>query len=974
MRWLLAILSSVALIVAVPACDDNGDGDADADADGDVGADGDGDADGDTDTDGDSDGDGDAGVDGDQDVPACPDGTCSPDEDAVSCPDDCPAVCGDGACTRGETAGSCYLDCGSCGDHRCTVGEEDASSCPADCPADCGDGACTRDEDIETCPEDCSVCPDGLCTGDENAGTCPADCPARCGDDACTDDEDACSCEDDCAPVCDDGCCTRGETAVSCYLDCGSCGDDMCTEGEEDASSCPADCPAVCGDEAVTHDEECDDGNETDGDGCDADCRFSCHGPEDCSDENDCTTDRCVDVPHGRACAHEAVSEGSACDDGTWCNGSDTCDDAAECTHHEGDPCTEVGTICTERDDRCDVLEWNEVIDGEEVRVDQEGSVQKGPFVIGSSVDVSVLDGDLFPTGFVYSTETINNRGEFEVRFTTRHPVALEGDGYYYNEVTGELSDSPLTLRALYGPPGGGVRSANINIVTHLTTRRIRALVSDGWPFGGAVVRAERELVSALNITPLSFVPDAAGVEMSLLGGDTDDNAFLLAVGSVLIQVALERGGGSLDATLQELLNTTALELEDGSLGAEAVEEVGVALSLLRTGEIEERLAERMAAIGSAATVPDLDRILDQDRDGVANADDCRPFDPAIHPGAEERCNNLDDDCDGIIPEDADGDGFHDAECGGDDCDDGDPEVHPGLVDACGDGVDSDCNGSDSISCFVTVTAGTFTMGSPSSEWYCWSEPGGELCAEEPRHEVTLTHDFEILSSEVTQAQFGEVMGYNPSSFSDCGPDCPVDHVSWDQAAAYCNALSDAVGLSPCYWCAGSGETPGCGVSPWYVSPYDCPGYRLPTEAEWEYAARAGTTATTYNGDLEPGLYVVDEGCAGEADSAVLDPIAWYCSNSDDRIHAVGRRRPNHWGLYDMLGNVWEWCHDGGGDYPEGPVSDPSYPTEGMAHMVRGGSYYDLARDVRAANRDWDLHGVGRCCGNGFRVARTLEP
>jgi hypothetical protein len=610
------------------------------------------------DGDGDSDADGDG--DGDVDVPTCPDGTCSSDEDAVSCPADCPAVCGDGVCTHDEASYSCYADCGSCGDDRCTRSREDASSCPTDCPARCGDGACTHDENIETCPEDCSWCPDGLCTGDEDARTCPADCPARCGDDrcthdedvetcpedcfvcpdglctgdedartcpddcpalcgdgACTHDEDSCVCEDDCEPICGDGCCTQYATAASCYSDCGSCGDHLCTRGEEDASSCPADCPAVCGDGAITDDEECEDENAADGDGCDADCRFSCHGPEECSDDNDCTTDGCVEVPHGWACAHEALSEGSSCDDGSWCSGDDTCDDAGQCTH-EGDPCADIETICTELEDRCERLES---IDGEEARVDLEGSVQKGPFVVGSSIEVSVLDGDLDPTGDVYSTETINSRGEFEIGFTTSHPVALEGVGYFYNEVTGELSDSPLTLRALYGPPGSGVQTANINIVTHLTTDRIRALVSDGRPFGGAVAMAERELVSALNITPPRFAPGAAGIDMSLLGGDTDANAFLLAVSAVLIQVVVDRDG-PLEANLQELLNRTSLDLADGVLSPSLVAEVGDSLLRLDPAAVEANLAARFLGIRAS-----MDRVIDQDRDRLVNRDDNCPLD-----------------------------------------------------------------------------------------------------------------------------------------------------------------------------------------------------------------------------------------------------------------------------------------------------------------------------------------------------------
>ncbi|MBU1495215.1 MAG: SUMF1/EgtB/PvdO family nonheme iron enzyme, partial [Actinobacteria bacterium] len=474
--------------------------------------------------------------------------------------------------------------------------------------------------------------------------------------------------------------------------------------------------------------------------------------------------------------------------------------------------------------------------------------------------------------------------------------------------------------------------------------------------------QAERELVSELNITPPGFAPGAAGIEMSLLGGDTDANAFLLAVGSVLIRVAMRRDG-SVEANLQEVLNSYAIDLADGSLDAGADEEVSAVLPWLDTRDIERRLGARLAEIGSSAEVPDLDRALDQDRDGYVNSDDCGPLDPAIHPGAEEDvCNNLDDDCDGFIPEDADGDGFHVPECGGTDCDDGDPTVHPGGIDLCGDGVDSDCDGSDEISCFVTIIAGTFTMGSPAEE------SGRDV--DETQHEVTLTRDFEILNTEVTQAQFEAVRGYNHSEFSDC-PDCPVETVNWHEAATYCNELSELAGLASCYDCwVGDLSSVRCEPSGTYLSPYECPGFRLPTEAEWEYAARAGTTTATYNGDLE----FVREDPYWDCESAeVLDPIAWYCHNSGGRTHAVGTFNPNDWGLFDMLGNVNEWCHDGYGVYPGGSVTDPNGPIWGSSRVVRGGAYYFNASGVRVAFR-FGYTPNSTFGAKGFRLVRTTDP
>ena len=226
-------------------------------------------------------------------------------------------------------------------------------------------------------------------------------------------------------------------------------------------------------------------------------------------------------------------------------------------------------------------------------------------------------------------------------------------------------------------------------------------------------------------------------------------------------------------------------------------------------------------------------------------------------------------------------------------------------------------------------------MGSPSSEEYRDSD--------ETQHRVTLTRGFCLQSTEVTQGQWETLMGSNPSTFDSCGTDCPVERVDWLDAVEYANALSRSEGLAACY--TSSGGVVGGG------SVYDCAGYRLPTEAEWEYAARAGTPSARYG---------------------QLDDIAWHSDNSGHEPHPVGTRTTNAWGLYDMLGNVWEWTHDWyERQYGTSAQTDPAGPSSGRRRVVRGGCWDVSARMTRSAER-FKRVPVGRAHVIGFRLARSL--
>ncbi|MGF1454872.1 MAG: formylglycine-generating enzyme family protein [Alphaproteobacteria bacterium] len=208
------------------------------------------------------------------------------------------------------------------------------------------------------------------------------------------------------------------------------------------------------------------------------------------------------------------------------------------------------------------------------------------------------------------------------------------------------------------------------------------------------------------------------------------------------------------------------------------------------------------------------------------------------------------------------------------------------------------------------IESGLFWMGSPEDEPERSDHEG-------PRHQVTLTSGFWLFDTPVTQALWQAVMGDNPSWFT--GADRPVEQVSWDDVQQFLERIN--------------GRMPGLDLA-------------LPTEAQWEYACRAGTTTATYAGPME---------ILSSDTAPVLDAIAWYRGNSGDGTHPVGQKAPNPWGLYDMLGNVWEWCADDKRPYGPGPATDPAGPhsraERSSSRALRGGAWSNHARFVRAAIR-----------------------
>ncbi len=275
------------------------------------------------------------------------------------------------------------------------------------------------------------------------------------------------------------------------------------------------------------------------------------------------------------------------------------------------------------------------------------------------------------------------------------------------------------------------------------------------------------------------------------------------------------------------------------------------------------------------------------------------------------------------------------------DSDDGDTDVDTDPPDT----GTYDGSGDRAAPTTVAFPAGTFTLGSPVGE--LGRTPG------EPVREVALSQGFLMMTVEVSQARYAAWMGEEPSAWAGC-PRCPVEGVSWYDAARFANAASTADGLDLCYRCTEPTDNTPSTCRPEGL-PTACSGWRLPTEAEWEVAARAGQSGATPSGG---NLVDADDRSRCDApltldNGTTLDDQAWFCGNTDAvpglATRPGGRKPANAAGLYDVLGNVWEWCHDGWGEPPPSGT-DPLGP-EDERRVVRGGGWNSAPRETRLAFR-----------------------
>jgi formylglycine-generating enzyme required for sulfatase activity len=908
-------------------------------------------------------------------VAACPAGSV-PRLDAASS-----AQCG------GTAAGSYSPISGADGSisGACAADGECAFACIFETPCRCGTETLSRDAIVCTSP--CSACGNSICEDGESVESCPSDCTAACGN----------------------GECERGETAETCSLDCGG----TCVPGEQ---RCNGGDRQVCNPRGQYEVVDCTGENR---------CRETDGGTTECVSVASAVCDevsRCCDGAYARAV-------GEACDDGLFCTSASSCNGEGQCAAPvERDCATELSltacqtAACDEVRDRCEAQPTNEgavcdnpetatgdrCVDGACVASDCEctgiNDCCDGCFVlnVGGACD----DGAFCTTG-----DTCTPTGQCIAgvpRSCAGTPVG--------NCQTAVCDDEVDACRAVSSPDLAGTSCDDGLYCTVGETCSAAGACEVGRPrdCSGVISVAACQANPACDegVDQCTFVAVNAGgactsadfctvnATCDAAGGcagtprdcseeptdlDCQGAAFCNSEEGRCAAPAINNGGACDDGDLCTQTDTCL----SGECTSGTPLACGTATACRAAGTCDPSTG---ACTGTAQ--PDGTSCVIANGFGTCQTGDCRitscragfgDCDGTISNGCETVIDNNVDNC-GICGNSC-GESYYLGVCDSGVCPlaTGEPDWvycqspprrgdlpvntdnDPDNCGRCGEvcGALSTCEEGACVPVpleFVRIESGNFQMGSPT----------GELgrSSDETRHSVVLTRDFLLATTETTQSQWELYMNLDPTLNDD--PNRPITGVNWWDALEFANTVSQAQGLSPCYTLIGCTGTPGrnfdctgLGVTGTGNNPYNCTGYRLPTEAEWEYAYRAGTTTAFYNGDItQTGNTPLDPN---------LDAIGWYAGNLSEVFIGsgkknVGRKQPNAWGLYDMAGNVWEWCWDLYGTYP-GAVSDPLGPS-GSVRVFRGGSFVLVASGARAAFRNFNAPSY-RGSTVGFRVART---